>query len=156
MKTEDIIYSLQKYWDSSSPEGGIVTYPGAEIDVSAQSEWIEFWVSQIHGFPHRRQSPESFSFLVDLHFFSRTANKRLVLSRIDAARVAFQATSIVVNSVEAPSTQVGQLRFREPVIRDFTRNETTGHQTALQHFVMSIEANALEALNGLLLAPHSL
>lgn len=147
MKTVDIVFSLQKHWKNSGPAEVLTVFPGTQIDVSTQTAWIEFWLSQIHDLPKRSSCPQSFSFLVDIHFFSRDVNKRSVSSLVDTAREVLKETLIEVFASDSQSTQVGQLRFREPTIRDFTRNESLSHRNTLQHLVLSVQATAIQLLN---------
>ncbi|MBT5020602.1 hypothetical protein OAF98_02095 [Planctomicrobium sp.] len=144
MNTEDIIFSLQRYWKNSGPSEVLTVFPGTQVDVSTQTSWIEFWLNQIHDLPKRSSSPQRFSFLIDIHFFSRDVNKRSVSALVDVAREVLQETSIEVFAADSQSTQVGQLRFREPTIRDFTRNESLSHRNTLQHLVLSIQATAIQ------------
>ncbi len=142
MTTADITASLQKYWKANGPQGVTTVYSGTTLDVTDQSTWVEFWTSQFLATPKRPDTPEQFQLAIDIHFFSRDINKRAIHSLIDTTRIAFQSTSIPVNSTSTPPSQVGQLRCLEPAVRDLSRSESAGSTNVIQHFVCSFTASA--------------
>ncbi len=147
MTTADITASLQKYWKANGPQGVTTVFSGTTIDVSDQLSWLEFWTSQLHESPKRPDTPEQFRLVIDIHFFSRDNNKRTINSLIDATRITFQPTSIPVNSASSSTTQVGQLRCFEPIIRDLSRSESAGATNVIQHFVCSFSATVTGLIN---------
>ena len=140
MTTPDITASLQKFWTAAGPVNVKTVFSGISTDVTDQSTWIEFWISQLTEGIRRGTSPTQMQLFIDIHLFSNNQNKRAINALVDSVRSTLEVDALPVYSADVPVTQVGQLRCFESVIRDLSRAEATQSPVALQHFVVSIPA----------------
>lgn len=144
MNITDIVASLQKYWTAHGPQEVTTMFSGTSLDVSADSTWMEFWLSQIQEIAQRSGSPQQISLLIDVHLFSRDTNKRAINTLVDETISILRSPAIPIHSSSDPTLEVGQLRCHEPTIRDFSRTPSEGTQSSTQHLVLSLNAIATQ------------
>ncbi len=143
MNISDLTASLQKFWSANGPEGVVTLFSGTTLDVSQQERWMEFWIGQIKERPRRPDAPVQIELLVDVHLFSHERNKRSINELADTVRKTFQAASIPIYVSTSLETDVGKIRFSEPIVRDLSRSETVGDVNTMQHLLLSYHARAI-------------
>ncbi len=143
MNTNDITASLQKFWSTNGPQDVLTLFSGATLDVSQKDSWMEFWIGQLKESPKRPDAPYQIELLVDVHLFSRKSNKRSINELADRTRATFQSTSIPVYASASPETEVGTVRFSEPIARDLSRSIELGTVNTQQHQLLSYHAFAI-------------
>jgi len=129
--------SLHVHW-ADAFSGCATVHPGEQLDVGAQTAWVELWVDAWDEQPRRNDGPERMSVAVTVHCFSRHATETAELRTIaDAARVALARQLIAVRDYEqSGSPLVGYVRLRETELRDLTRVHDEGLRGSLRHVVV--------------------
>ena len=142
MTHSEIISALQQFWTAVGPSSVPCVFPGTSINVSSATTWIEFWVSQLIEQPQRPASPQQQLLAIDIHVFSKSQNKRDINVLSDSIVAALRSAIVSVSSSQQPGT----LRLKEAILRDLTRPENVGSAVALQHWLISIPAEAIATL----------
>lgn len=138
----DIIATLQRHWSAEAPGDIPTRFPGVLLDASQLPAWIEFWTTELREQPYRESHPNSLWLVVDVHCFSRDRNKRRVTALADVVRNVLSHGDVPISSADDPDLRIGLIRFREPVVRDLTREDPQHHPLPLQHAVVSLRAVA--------------
>lgn len=140
MNTSDIASSLQRFWVNNGPVGILTHFSGTDVDVINQERWCEFWISQLNRLTHRQFAPNQYRLLIDIHFFSRSVDKRVIHQWLDDASQLFQAAPIPISSHLNVENRIGELRCMHQVVRDLTRENRAEAYRTLQHMTLSLQA----------------
>lgn len=132
----DLTAALQRAWIDVGGDQTPTQFPGMPLDATRLPAWFEFWVTQIDQPPQRVGGMETLTVLLDLHCFSRRAEKRHVMAMADRVRQVFSQRVLPVSGEEA-SLQEGVIRLREAAIRDLTRETGKEPTLPIQHLVVS-------------------
>lgn len=132
-----ITRSVHVHWDNQFSACPTV-HPGAEIDASEQTAWVELWVDVWDEQPRRNDSPERAVIAVTVHCFSRHATATAEMRGVvDAVRSVLSRQLIEVRDYEqSVAPLVGHLRLRESELRDLTRAHDDALRGALRHVVV--------------------
>lgn len=132
-----ITRSVHVHWESAF-DACPTLHPGQQVDLAAETAWVELWVDTWDEQPCRNGGPERMTVAVTVHCFSRHPTDLAELRTVaDAARVALGRQFIAVRDYEqGDAPLLGYLRLREPELRDLTRVHAEETRGALRHVVV--------------------
>ncbi|WP_437206448.1 hypothetical protein [Planctomicrobium sp. SH664] len=133
---------LQKFWAASAPAGVPTQFPGVPLIAAGLDCWYEFWITAAEEEPQRVPGATTMRLLVDVHCFSRSANKLRVMELVDQIREGLCQQKFPLLTGDTPPLTAGFLRLRESQLRDLSREKEGDSRLTLQHLVVSLTAVA--------------
>lgn len=129
---------LQSDWDSLSSDDAPTQFPGVPLDATRLSRWYEFWITQVSQPSMRRSGREHLQFLVDVHCYSRSTDKRQVMKMADRVRTHLVHRVYPTGTEESSDMAVSMVRLYESTVRDLTRELLDEPRLPVQHMVVSL------------------
>ncbi|WP_437225294.1 hypothetical protein SH661x_004002 [Planctomicrobium sp. SH661] len=137
---------LQNAWQNSIVLDTPTQFPGVPLDAAQLSSWFEFWVTQSYQPPQRDPGLESMELMIDVHCYSRGAEKRHVFTMVDSVRTVLAHQTFPLSTGDDADLTQGVLRIREATVRDLTRELDSQPRLPLQHIVVSFAGAAEQML----------
>jgi hypothetical protein len=134
----DFTAVLQSDWDSLSSDDAPTQFPGMPLDATRLSRWYEFWITQVSQPPARRGRQDQLQFLIDVHCYSRSMDKRQVMKMADRVRTHLVHRVLPMEACDSSETPASIIRLYESTVRDLTRESQGEPRLPLQHIVVSL------------------